>query len=347
MNSRINNFDFLRLIFASLVVITHSYALSKSLEGDILSRITNGNMELSYIGVHGFFIISGYLIFKSLLQCKNLVDFYWKRILRLFPALFIVLFLTVLLAPTVYENSVPYLENKSVYTYIPQNLTLFFRQKGIEGVFKDNPYGNNINGSLWTICYEFSMYMIVSLLFFIRNFFYIKIVVVLLFVSSYILNVFHPHFFYGIFFKMGLRSNNFYNLMCFFAGGMTLTYLNINKKTENIIILLSLAVLIISLYFNISKYTNYFTLPLLVILIGKSSTLYINKIGETIGDTSYGIYIYSFPVQQALIYFFKFDAIVLMAFSLPLSVLFGCISWHLIEKKALEYKNIFAKKTVR
>ncbi|MEF9478142.1 hypothetical protein OWR28_11025 [Chryseobacterium sp. 1B4] len=202
-----------------------------------------------------------------------------------------------------YESTVPYLKNTSVYTYIPQNLTLFFRQKGIDGVFETNPYKHSINGSLWTICYEFSMYVMVSFLFFIREKTFVKIVVILLFISSYILSIFHPYFLYGLFHKLALGSNHFYNLMCFFAGGMVLTYLNTNKRTENILIILSFIVLVGSLYLNIFRYTCYITLPLLVILIGKSSTRYLNKVGEVIGDTSYGIYIYSFPIQQALMYF--------------------------------------------
>lgn len=347
MNSRSNNFDFLRLIFASFVVISHSYALSGAPHGDLLSQLTNGQMEFSYLGVHGFFIISGYLIFKSLLRCKGLPDFYWKRLLRLFPALLVVLFLTVLLAPAVYESTVPYLQNKSVYTYIPQNITLFFRQKGIDGVFENNPYKHSINGSLWTICYEFSMYVMVSLLFFIREKTFVKTVVILLFISSFLLSLFHPYFFHGLFMKMELGSNHFYNLMCFFVGGMIMTYLNTNKRTENILIILSFAVLIASVYLNINQYTCYITLPLLVILLGKSSTRYLNKVGDTIGDTSYGIYIYSFPIQQTLMYFFKLDTAMLFIISLPLSILLGYVSWHLIEKKALEYKDLLTRKAIQ
>ncbi|MDR4950679.1 acyltransferase [Chryseobacterium sp. ES2] len=346
MNSRSNNFDFLRLIFASFVVISHSYALSGAPHGDLLSQLTNGQMEFSYLGVHGFFIISGYLIFKSLLRCKSLPDFYWKRLLRLFPALLVVLFLTVLLAPAVYENTVPYLQNKSVYTYIPQNITLFFRQKGIDGVFENNPYKHSINGSLWTICYEFSMYVMVSLLFFIREKTFVKTVVILLFISSYLLSLFHPYFLHGLFMKMELGSNHFYNLMCFFVGGMIMTYLNTNKRTENILIILSFTVLIASVYLNINQYTCYITLPLLVILLGKNSTRYLNKVGDTIGDTSYGIYIYSFPIQQTLMYFFKLDTAMLFIISLPLSILLGYVSWHLIEKKALEYKDLLTRKAI-
>ncbi|WP_213279602.1 hypothetical protein [Chryseobacterium indologenes] len=82
MISRSNNFDFLRLVFASLVIITHSYALSGATQGDPLSQLTNSQMEFSYLGVHGFFIISRYLIFKSLLRCKGLLDYYWKKTVK-------------------------------------------------------------------------------------------------------------------------------------------------------------------------------------------------------------------------------------------------------------------------
>jgi peptidoglycan/LPS O-acetylase OafA/YrhL len=37
----------------------------------------------------------------------------------------------------------------------------------------------------------------------------------------------------------------------------------------------------------------------------------------------------------------------LFIFSLPLSILLGYISWHLIEKKALGYKDLFAKKAIQ
>jgi peptidoglycan/LPS O-acetylase OafA/YrhL len=344
MISRSNNFDFLRLIFASFVVITHSYPLSGASESDFLSRLTFSQMPFSYMGVKGFFIISGYLIFKSLLRCKNLSDYYWKRVLRLFPALFVVLLLTVLLAPAVYESAIPYWKNSSVYTYIPHNLSLFFLQSKIEGVFENNPYKGSINGSLWTICYEFSMYIMVSLLFFIRQKSFLKAVIILLFISSYALAVFNPYFFSGIFSKIGLGSNNFYDLMCFFTAGMLLTYLNISKKTEILLISAAFIVLIGSIYLKIFGYTCFFTLPVLVILIGKNSTMYINKVGDVLGDISYGVYIYSFPIQQTLMYFFKLDTVPLMIFSLMLSFLLGYLSWHLIEKKALRYKDLVAKK---
>lgn len=78
-----NNFDFLRLLFAFFVIITHSFSLSGLRECDALCKITPNHINLSYLGVRGFFIISGYLIFQSLVRSKGLIDYYWKRILRL------------------------------------------------------------------------------------------------------------------------------------------------------------------------------------------------------------------------------------------------------------------------
>ena len=165
-----NNFDFLRLIFALFVVIAHSYPLSGNLiSNQWIYQVTNGHIELSNIGLNGFFIISGYLIFQSLERSKTIVSYLWKRVLRLFPALFVVLLLTVFLAPLVYESTTPYMQNKEVFSYLPRNLLLYDLQYHIKGVFDQNPYPSAINGSLWTICYEFSMYLLLGLLFFIKN----------------------------------------------------------------------------------------------------------------------------------------------------------------------------------
>src|SRR6476646_3313529 len=90
-----NNFDFLRLIFALSVIITHSYPLSGLPEIDPLHRLTAGQLSFSYVGVRGFFVISGFLIYESLMRSKGLDDYFIKRILRIYPGLLVVLALTV------------------------------------------------------------------------------------------------------------------------------------------------------------------------------------------------------------------------------------------------------------
>ena len=341
MLSRVNNFDFLRLVFASFVILTHSYPLSGQGEADFLQQITANQISFSWLGVKRFFIISGFLIFKSMLRAENLSDYFWKRLLRLFPALLVVLFLTIILAPSVYDSHVPYLHNAAVYSYIPQNLSLYFFQYNIPGVFENNPYKGAINGSLWTICYEFSMYVMVALLFVFRKSRFLKYLVAAMFVASIILLKFFPGFFNGLVFnRIALDSRHFYELMAYFVGGMLMTYVNFkNLKLKNAVLFAVTLLIVLSLILKIFSVTGFLLLPIAVILFGTSSTKMINKIGEKFGDTSYGIYIYGFPVQQTLMHFFKMDLLPLMFFSLTVSIILGWLSWHFIEKKALLQKD--------
>ena len=92
---RENNFDFLRLLFSCLVVYFHSFNPLGTKE--FLYDWSNEQIGVGPLSVKCFFIISGYLIFQSLERSKNLIDYYWKRILRLFPGLLAMLIFVVLI----------------------------------------------------------------------------------------------------------------------------------------------------------------------------------------------------------------------------------------------------------
>jgi len=57
-------------------------------------------------------------------------------------------------------------------------------------------------------------------------------------------------------------------------------------------------------------------------------------------DISYGVYLYSYPIQQTLIAWFGPDLhpLGLAAGAMPLTWLCGLISWHAVEKRALRLK---------
>jgi peptidoglycan/LPS O-acetylase OafA/YrhL len=334
-----NNFDFLRLIFAIFVMITHAYPLAGHEENDLLSKLTNGHFSFSYIGVKGFFIISGYLIYQSLLRSKSLIDFYWKRFLRLFPALIIMLFLTILLAPLIYEGSINYFNNRKVYTYFIRNCLLYNVQYSIPGIFENNLYKNAINGSLWTICYEFTMYILLSGLFFIKSkTLLLKNIIVFLIIISFTLFTFRLQEFNFY----GLNSNYLLELGYFFLTGSLLAALDFHKfKYLKMLLIFALLILILNEIFNFNlSFLKLLLLPFLIIGFGLQSFKYINSIASKIGDLSYGIYIYGFPVQQTFMYFFKLEPLSLMLFSIPTSMVLAFLSWHLIEKKALVLKKL-------
>jgi peptidoglycan/LPS O-acetylase OafA/YrhL len=85
-------------------------------------------------------------------------------------------------------------------------------------------------------------------------------------------------------------------------------------------------------------YVRFLVLAPIIIIIGLKVTGFLVSFIDKIGDISYGVYIYAFPVQQTLVYYFKLEALQLMIFSLIISCAFGFFSWHLIEKRFLEYK---------
>jgi peptidoglycan/LPS O-acetylase OafA/YrhL len=67
-----------------------------------------------------------------------------------------------------------------------------------------------------------------------------------------------------------------------------------------------------------------------------------------IGDYSYGIYIYAYPVQQSIVALMPNVSIpVMIGLSFFFTLLLSFLSWHLIEKKALKMKDyyvVFEKK---
>lgn len=336
-----NNFDFLRLIFALFVVVAHSYPLSgNSVSGQWIYQVTNGQIELSNIGLNGFFIISGYLIFKSLERSKTIINYLWKRFLRLFPALFVVLLLTIFLAPLVYENAIPYIQNKDVFSYLPRNILLYDLQHHIKGVFEYNPYPSAINGSLWTICYEFSMYLLLGILFFIKN----KKVRFILLLVAFIFMLFSYNFLmekYGEIYRFGMQILSFFNLGTFFVAGALLGVAKIETiKYKVELLFFVFLVILIALNFHFYDAIKHILLTLFVVLFGLVALYPISKI-NVIGDLSYGIYIYSFPIQQTLMYYFKLNTNTLILFSVLIAMIFGYLSWHLIEKRMLVFKNKF------
>ncbi len=121
-----NNFDFLRLCFALFVLITHSYVLSGE-NNDGLNSLTNGQTNFSNIGLKGFFIISGYLIFESLIRSKNWLDYFGKRFLRIFPAYIVVLIFGFLIGLFLtHQQYGQYVTSKDSWSYIYQNPRFIF-----------------------------------------------------------------------------------------------------------------------------------------------------------------------------------------------------------------------------
>lgn len=335
---RRNNFDFLRLVLASLVIVAHAYPLTKHEE--ILMVWTNHQEDFGSFAVNGFFALSGYFIFLSLQRSKTIANYFWKRILRLYPALIGLMIFTFALIPILYQGNHLTSTIKNYWVYALNGLSLYRVKFFITGIFENNPFKGAINGSLWTLSYEFTMYMVLLLLFFIRK---KKISYLILFFSfflSFYLMHYQTTFLQDGFLKIHLESNRLYRLSTYFLAGSCLTFFDL-KKLNTLYVRIGLFLFILlSFILNIYTFVAPFALPLFLILVGILNTKPINDLGERFGDISYGVYIYGFLVQQMFMNYFNFNPLTLIVCSLIFTYFLAYFSWHLIEKKMLKFKNV-------
>ena len=83
-----NNFDFLRLIAAVVVIFSHSWLIAYGTQHDEpLVWATHNQCPLGLVGVFVFFVISGYLVTESYCRRPKPGGFVLRRFMRIYPAL--------------------------------------------------------------------------------------------------------------------------------------------------------------------------------------------------------------------------------------------------------------------
>ncbi len=337
LQNKSSNFDFIRILLASLVIISHSFPLTG--EKEILSVITNNQLELGGLSVNLFFVLSGYFIFVSVKTSRSIYNFLWKRLIRIYPALFILMLFTLMLLPFAYNGNNIFLE-KSYWLYTPNTLSLYHLAYSVSGVFENNPYKNIVNGSLWSLSYEFTMYLSIGTLFFIKNRKISICVILIVFLSSYLFSQINPLFLNKYFKIMYLDTNQFYRLTSFFFAGSLLTFIDLEKNNKLSTRILLFVILIVGVYFKFYHFLAPLILPILIIQLGLLSTPILTNISKRIGDISYGVYIYGFLIQQTLMNYLNLNSITLMFCSLIITYILAYFSWHFVEKKMIKYKNL-------
>jgi peptidoglycan/LPS O-acetylase OafA/YrhL len=111
-----------------------------------------------------FFVISGYLVMRSWAGDPAPHRYAARRALRIYPGL-IVLVLTSMLVLGPLAGGFPlrqYVAELGFLGYL-NALLLFPMPFELPGVFGDNPYPRAVNGSLWTLSYGATMYLLLAL----------------------------------------------------------------------------------------------------------------------------------------------------------------------------------------
>jgi peptidoglycan/LPS O-acetylase OafA/YrhL len=156
---RKNNLDLLRLIFAGIVCLFHAYKLSGYRELEWIPRL----LPSSEAAVKAFFVVSGFLIFKSFEESSCIRSYFVKRVRRIFPAYFAVVMLCALFLWL--ASSLPLGQYFSFdwLKYVFANLVfLNFLHPHLPGVFEGHRY-DIVNGSLWTLKVEVMFYACVPI----------------------------------------------------------------------------------------------------------------------------------------------------------------------------------------
>lgn len=367
-SSRFNNFDLVRLVAAAQVVFVHAIGHTAVLANgqpwlrDLIDII------VLFPGVAVFFVVSGFLIAKSHERLRDEPRvFAWHRVLRIYPALFACLALSLVVLGLFGFLTRETTGSPTFWAWLGGQMTFaqfynpeFFRSFGL-GV---------VNGALWTISVELQFYLVLPIIYaliFPRSarrrlgwallvasflvsfgaFWYVDAGIngpggfkhapmpaKALFVSLV------PHWWM---FALGILIHRHWERVGRFLEGRFVwhfagyTIFAVSRQ-----LLLGRDTAWSSVY-----YLGYFPERILLATATISAAYTTRGLSSRLlggDDISYGVYIYHFLVINVLVEMGTMTGLASVATVFGLSATLGLASWHLVEKQALALKGRFSKK---
>jgi peptidoglycan/LPS O-acetylase OafA/YrhL len=321
----INNFDFLRVVFAFTVAFAHLIELS---DLEILKPFkVFFNTRLA---IDGFFIVSGFLIAKSYENSTTIKDYIIRRAKRIIPAYAVVILVSAFFLSAISTYSLSeYFSNIQFWKYLTANLSFQnYLEPCLPGVFETNKFCA-VNGALWTIKLEEAFYLLVPVFYWlvrVKKFnFYVLIIIV------YLLSVTYYMYFLSI--DNYRIAKQLPGALAFFGTGIVF-YKNFSllQKWKDYIIIPCLIIFFLEHYILKTQLLKPVAFGFMVFYVAYSFR-FLNNFGKY-GDFTYGIYIYHFPLIQLFVYlglFNKYPPVLICVFVLMLTLLLAILSWYLIE----------------
>jgi peptidoglycan/LPS O-acetylase OafA/YrhL len=341
-----NAFDFLRLFFAVMVVYGHSWTYGFGTGSEALKiRDMHGELAFGGFAVYGFFVISGFLITSSIFRSSNLAEFFGKRFARIMPGFWACLIvLATIIAPILYfinhGNLLEYFPKygAEAYQYFWNNVTLEIKSTSIDDVLAKSKV-NKLDDPFWSLIFELRAYILLAILWAIgvfKNKF-------LIFIPA----AFFWFAYYGVTFIPGYRDwfniwVGDWKIACLFSYFFVASAFYVWKdKISMDWKLFTLALISAAYFISIDQFAAIAPLAVTYGILYIATVLPLQNISKKIGDLSYGVYIYSAPIQIILTSagFSKYGYWPYVVVSILLSLLAGYLSYNLVEKRFLVRKS--------
>lgn len=330
------NLQFIRFIAAILVVFHHSFPLSTGeFKQEWLYYLTDGRFDFGKMSVTIFFLFSGYFAAASSLKDRKIFVLIINRYKRLVKPLAVVVIITLIsgsFLSNYHYNE--YWMDKATWSYL-FNL-LFILKHELPGVFENNIYTKTINGALWTLPVEFACYIACVIgtkigLCTQRKIRFTVPIVILVECCIYICSM-----------KIILLREIIRPTLVFFIGVVFYCF------REKIVLCRKylLGMIILFITFAVKGFILYgmvLLFPYICIYICFSQRQVCNGLAR-LGDFSYEIYLWGFPIQQLVVSINggRMNPYLNFIISLPIILLLGVLTHNLVEK--LDHSNLITKK---
>ena len=327
----VNNFDLLRLCAALLVFWFHALAFTGRPIPMLFSWVAPGPL-----GVYIFFLISGYLISKSWDSDPNAFRFLARRALRIFPGLVVlVLLTTLLLGPAL--TTLPlrdYFRHPSFGEYF-YNAVLQPRY-ALPGVFEHQAVSQAVNGSLWSLPMEFTLYLALMVLGVARapRWALAGLLVACCWATLQWSVKRDPLVIFG-----GMIVQDLVQYSVYFLIGACVARFRLERWLTVTTLCAAMALMLAAEPWpTASRIVSWVAFPCVFLTFGLATSVPGRALAR-VGDYSYGVYIYAFPVQQTVLDLYPILSMTAYVLSsLAITLVLAAASWHLVERWALHWK---------
>lgn len=343
-----NSLNFLRLLFALLVIVGHSAHLGFNTGAPHL-----GSFYLQDAAVDGFFVISGFLITTSRLRSSSGASYLWKRCLRILPGYWACLVVTAfVLAPALYWRQHAaftgfFRQPGGPLGYVTRQAFLVQGQTGISGVLPHAHVPYVLNGSLWTLLYEFLAYLGLAALAsvgLLRQRSRVVPALTLVCLAGLTWLTLDPAGFMAATHSPELIPRSV-RLGAMFLAGASLRLWHGKVPMSSRVAIACAVVVLGATATKDWQVLGAVPFAYLVLYVGARMRR-LHNVG-TRNDLSYGIYLYAWPIQQALtdLHGNRMGYLGYTAVTMALAAGCALVSWRLVEAPAIRLKSLRLKRS--